>query len=301
LTIGTSGDIGFSYEIIDKRIAELRKLHSLGKPPVKVGNFYRENNDPEGRVYWRTEDDGRFEMSMELPKEHTNLKRKTLIWDVEKGGMIPSWEPVYKSRFTLGCDPFEYSNTKVDTGTSKQSDGGIAVLRSRDMSIDKGDDPHTWSTRRFVLSYRYRPASLLEYNEDVLMAAEYYGAMVFMERNKTGTWEHFIRRGRGGFLKYQMDLTTGKLADKPGYYAQGASKDEMFGELKDYIEFRGAEEDHLGFLEEARNIKAKDELTKYDKLAAHGAALLGDKSPHGKAQERMLNQTIDLSKCWVSR
>lgn len=299
LTIGTSGDIGWDYEALDKRIAELRKLHSLGKPPVKRGSFHRENNDPDGRVYWRTEEDGRFELSMELPTEQTNLKKRTLMWDVEKGTMVPSWEPMYKSRFSMGVDPFEYSNSKTDTGTSKQSDGSITVVRCRDASVDTSDDPHDWHTWRIVLTYRYRPASLLDFNEDCLMAAEYFGAMVFLERNKTGTWEHFVRRGRSGFLRYQQDLVTGKLADKPGYYAQGASKDEMFSTLKDYINYRIYEDDHLGFQEEARNIRAKDELTKCDQLASAGAAFLGEKSPHGKAQERMLSQSIDLSKSWL--
>jgi hypothetical protein len=302
LSIGTSGDIGFDYEVIDKRIAELRKLNALNKLQIKVGNFYRVNNHPEGLVYWKTEEGGKFEMSFEPSPEQTNLKRRTMGYDVEQSKMIPQWEPTFKSRFICGCDHFEYSNQRADTGSSKQSDGGIAILRERDEAIDKADDPHEWHTRTFVLSYRYRPASALEYNEDVLMACEYYGCMVFMERNKTGTWEHFIRRGRGGYLRFEMDLQTGKLADKPGYYAQGESKNDLFAEVKDYITFRGYEENHLLFLEECRNIKSKDQLTKYDRLAAHGAALLGSRSPHGKVQDNFSNQKIDLSKCsWLSR
>lgn len=302
LTIGTAGDIGFSYEVIDKRMAELRRIKSLGKLNVKVGNFYRKDNHLEGDVYWKTEEGGRFEISMDLPPEQTNLKRRTMGWDVEQSKMIPQWEPIYKSRFICGCDPFEYSNQKADTGVSKQSDGGIAILRERDESIDKSDYPSDWHTRSFILTYRYRPPSSLSYNEDVLMACEYYGCMVFMERNKTGTWEHFIRRGRGGFLRFEMDLQTGKMSDKPGYYAQGQTKDELFAEVKDYIEFRGYEENHLSFLEECREIKSKDALTKFDRLAAHGAALLGSKSPHGKIQDKFNNTKVELGACsWLSQ
>lgn len=303
LTIGTSGDMGFDYEVIDKRMAELRKLKSLGKLPVKVGNFYRHNNNhPEANVYWKTEEGGRFEISFEPPPELTNLKRRTMGWDVNQGKFVAQWEPVYKSRFICGCDPFEYSNdNKANDTSSGQSDGGIAILRERDEAIDKSDDPHDWHTRTFVLSYRYRPASLMEYNEDVLMACEYFSCMVFMERNKTGTWEHFIRRGRGGYLRYEMDLQTGKLADKPGYYAQSEEKNELFGEVKDYINFRGHEEQHFAFLEEVRNIKSKKMLTKFDRLAAHGAALLGSKSPHGKIEDRLNATSVDLGKCsWLN-
>lgn len=302
LTIGTSGDIGFDYEIIDKRMAELRKLKSLGKLPVKIGNFYRKDNSPEGLVYWRTEENGKFEMSMELPQEQTNLKRKTMVWDVEQNKFVPAFEPVYKSRFTCGCDPFEYSNQKADTGASKQSDGAMAILREHDPAIDKSDNPYDWTeTRKFVLSYRYRPASLQEFNEDAIMACEYFGAMIFMERNKTSTWEYFIKRGRGGYLKFEQDLMTGKLADKPGFYSQSASKDELFSEIKDYINFRGHQEVHLPFLEECRNIRSKDEMNKYDRLTAHGAALLGSKSPHGKSQDNFDKTKVDLSHCsWLT-
>lgn len=301
LTIGTSGDIGFSYEIIDKRMAELRKLRSLGRLDIEIGNFYRQNNNLEGLVYWRTEENGKFEMSMEMPPEQTNLKKRTMGFDIEKNKYVPMFEPVYKSRFVCGADPFEYSNQKADTGVSKQSDGGIAVLWEHDVTIDKSENPYDWESRTFVVSYRYRPASLQEYNEDVLMVCEYYGAMVFMERNKTSTWEYFIRRGRGGYLKHEQDLTTGKLADKPGFYSQSASKDELFAEIKDYITFRGHQEEHLPFLEECRNIRSKDEMTKYDRLTAHGAALLGSRSSHGKAQDIFDTQKIDLGDCkWLN-
>jgi len=301
LSIGTSGDLGFDYEIIDKRIGELRRLKSLGKLDMKTGNFYRRDNNPEGLVYWRTEANGKFEMSMEMPPEQTNLKKRSMGWDIEKNKFVPMFEPTYKSRFVCGCDPFEYSNQKADTGASKQSDGGIAMLWEHDPAKDHSDNPYDWESRTFVLSYRYRPASLQEFNEDVLMACEYFGAMVFMERNKTSTWEYFIKRGRGGYLKFEQDLTTGKLNDKPGFYSQGASKDELFAEIKDYITFRGHKEKHLSFLEECRNIRSKDEMTKYDRLTAHGAALLGSRSPHGKAQDIRDTQKVDLGKCaWLN-
>jgi len=70
------------------------------------------------------------------------------------------------------------------------------------------------------------------------MACEYYGCMVFMERNKTGTWNTSSGEQRRVF-RFEMDLQTGKLADKPGYYAQGESKNDLFAEIKDYIAFRG--------------------------------------------------------------
>ena len=295
LYFGTVSDMGFDYEVLDNRLMELRKMKSLEKMPYKVGNFERENRDPEGRVLWKTDpENGKFRMSLELPVEQANLKRETLIWDATKGMMVKGYEPVYKSRFTCGADPVEYSNSK-DVTSSKESDVGIAVLRERDMGIDFGDDPHSWQTRLFCLSYRNRSRNPDEANEDILMACEYYGAMLYLERNKTATWQYFIRRKRGGYLKYDVDLETGKRAEKPGFYSLTNSKDELFSEIKKYIDERGHMEVFDEFLQECRDIRGKDEMTKYDRFTAHGAALLGSRSIYGQIQDNVLNNTIDIS------
>jgi hypothetical protein len=133
------------------------------------------------------------------------------------------------------------------------------------------------------------------------MACEYFGGMAYLERNKTRTWEHFITRGRGGYLKFDQNLMTGQLSDKPGFYSLTANKDELFSEIKDYIAFRGHKEPHISFLEECRNIRSKEEMTKYDRLTAHGAALLGSRSSHGKAEELMNSQTFDLGNIFTKR
>jgi hypothetical protein len=285
LSIGTSGDLGFDYELLDRRLTELRKMKSFDRLPIKIGNFHRVS-EPDGDVYFREEEDGKFELSMEIPKAQTNLKRIIQGWDVSKGMFVPMFEPVYKTRFTVGADPFDYSNQRGNVSMGYQSDGGIAVLWEFDPTIDGNkDDVSAWESRRFVCSYRYRTASLDEYNEDVLMCCEYFGGMLYLERNKTRTWEHFITRSRGGFLKFDQNLMTGQVADKPGFYSLTANKDELFSEIKDYIAFRGHKEVHVSFLEECRNIRSKDEMTKYDRLTAHGAALLGSRSVYGRAEE----------------
>ena len=296
LHVGTSGDIGFDYEVLDRRMSELRKEKSLGRDPYKTGNFRRENGNLEAKVFFEEDVDGKFQVAMTLSEQHTNMKKECMGWSVNEGQMIPMWEPVYKTKFTCGADPFEYSNVRDVRGSvaSAQSDGGIGVLWERDMSIDPDDFPLNWQSRKFIVSFRYRPASLLEYNEDVLMVCEYYGAMLYVENNKRSTWEHFINRRRGGYLKYDVDLRSGKPAANPGYYASQATKDELFRELKDYILNRGHVDPFLEFLLECRNIQGKDEMTKYDRLAAHGAALLGSRSSYGRAEAFQDTQDFDI-------
>ena len=297
LYIGTSGDLGFNYEKMDSRLAELRKIKSLDNLPLKYGNFYRVNNDPEGAVFWRTEPDkAKFILAMELPSELTNLKRQGLGWDVNKQDYVPMYEPVRKTKFTVGADPVEFNNDDK-SGGSRQSDGGIAVLWEHDSELDRSENPADWDSRRCVCYYRYRPSSLQEYCEDVLMVAEYFSCLIFPENNKTRLWEYIIERGRGGFLKYQIDPRTGKRAEKPGYYASEPTKNTLFGEWKDYIEKRIHKEIMIDLIEEARNIRSMKEMNKYDGFAAFGAALMGSMSPDGKAEERFANIEIDLGGC----
>lgn len=295
LYISTISDMGFDYEILDTRIMELRKLKSLGKMPYKIGNFYRVNDNPEGDVYWKTEEGGKFEISMELPPTLINQKRRTLVYDSTKGMVVPAWKPMWESKFTCGIDPIEYRGAK-DPSTNKQSDVGMAILWEYDASVDKGDDPRDWQSGTFVLSYQNNPRSEYEYCEDCLMACEYFSAMCFPENNKPNVIKHFIDRGRGGYLKYSVDPQTGKPKDKPGYYMGTATRSEGFSEIKSYIVYHGKKEKHLGFLEQARGCRSVDDLTNNDKLAGHMAALMGSKSSFGKMNDRLNTQTIDLGK-----
>jgi len=301
LYISTVSDMGFDYEILDSRIMELRKMKSLDELPYKIGNFYRKNNDPEGDVYFNEEPEGRFELSMDIPPNLTNLKKKTLVWDANFGQMRPAWEPVINSIRILGVDPVEFRNAKSPSA-AKQSDVGIAMLWDWDGSVDKSENPKDWISRTFIMSYRNNPSSTNEYCEDCVMACEYAGAMCFPENNKTDVIQYFINRGRGGYLLYQTDPITGKPKDKPGYYASISTKNEGFSSLKDYIKLRGHKEKHLEFLLECRNIRGLDDLTNNDRLAGHISALVGAKSSYMKAEIIRNSQTIDLGGVsWLQR
>jgi len=200
------------------------------------------------------------------------------------------------NEFTLGADPFEYTNkaeSKQRDDSSRQSNGGFGVLRSRILEVDKSDDPSEWTTRRFVCSYSYRPPSTYEFNEDVIMTCVYYGCSVYMERNKTSLWQGLVERGYGGFLQFDVNLSTGKPNDKPGSYAGEDTKNELFSETKDYVNYHCHIEEHSSYLKEVKNIRGREEMTKYDRFTGHGWALVGDKRKSGglysKKQEKQSN------------
>ncbi|MHA1122317.1 MAG: hypothetical protein ACTSPC_05840, partial [Candidatus Heimdallarchaeota archaeon] len=126
-----------------------------------------------------------------------------------------------------------------------------------------------------------------DFAEDMLMAAIYYGAMIFSENNIGIVNKHCIQRGYAGYLKYAVDEITGRQKDNAGYFAGGGSKGEMMGLMRNYIAYRGHKENHLSLLLECKSIKGIEFVTNFDLLAAAGAALMGSKSSYSKIIEKM--------------
>ena len=95
---------------------------------------------------------------------------------------------------------------------------------------------------------------------------------------------------------YEVDRSTGKKKEKPGFTSLTLSKASLFSEIKDYIEFRGHKECHSSFLRECKDIKGQEEMTKYDRFTAHGAALLGSQQNyHNRILEGERTQGSDVN------
>jgi hypothetical protein len=277
--IGTAGDMVFNLEKIDQRMIELNR-----RSKIRKGNLKWKGGIPDSEVIFVDDENGRWEFSF-LPDESArNLKTKVRVYNSRTAKYEWQWKGLNWNIFTIGVDPFGYTNkaeSKLRDDNSRQSNGGLACLRSRDLETDKSDDPNTWKTRRFICSYSHRPPSTYDFNEDVLMTAVFTGGSVYLERNRENTWQHLIERGYGGFLQYDLDMSTGRPKDKPGAYASETNKDELFSEIKDYIEYHCHIEEHASFLTEVKNIRGKEEMTKFDRFTAHGWALIGDKRKTG--------------------
>lgn len=277
--IGTSGDLGFDLEIVDRRIAELRRSSR-----VVTGDFVWENDIMDSRVLFIPKSDGRFEVSLILDPGLSNQKKKEQVWVAKNRRLEYHFAPLYPERFTAGVDTFGYDNkstAKMRLNKSRQSDGGLAILRERDKETDPGDDMKEWKTFKFILSYRYRPMSTDEFNEDVLKACVYYGATTYIERNKENTWQYFMDRGYAGYLQYDIDPVTGRRAEKPGVFSLTGSKEVLFACTKDYIRYRGHQEDFISYLQEIKSIQGVEEMTLHDRFTAHGLALMGSRSKMG--------------------
>jgi hypothetical protein len=272
--LGTSGDVGFDIEAVDARMAQLRRGSK-----VRIGRLDWENGFGS-TVKFKDDPEGNFELSLILQDHERNQMIQEDYYDHLKQNWFKQWRPKNPHRFTAGIDPFRFGTSnaaKQMDSTSRQSDGGIAVLWERDNSIDASEDMAEWHTHRFVLSYRYRPPALADYCEDVLKVCVYFGAMVYMERNIERVWEYFVDNGFGGYLLYEIDRTTGKKAEKPGFMTFEQSKNDIFSLTKDYIKFRVHKEEHASYLQECKDIRGLEQMGKFDRFVAHGACLLGSR------------------------
>lgn len=289
----TVGSTSWNMENIDKRLAALNRI----KEPFIRGNFEWLEGKKFGTVIFVPRADGKFELSMPLPSSQANLRVMTTSFDALTGQVKDVWMPLNPKKGVVGADAFKFKGDKqmaINTG-SYQSDGGIAALLERDYRIDPLEKSiYECQTPRFVAAYRNRPLSD-EYNMDVLMCAQYFGFMVYPETNAGTLWEFFLKHGYDGYLLYDVDEATGKLKQRPGVYQLEKSKEEMWIEFQNYIEFRSMSENHGSILREIAKLKQFQDLNKLDLAAAAGCALLGAKSRSRQIMEDVDNVNNDYS------
>lgn len=264
---------GLNLKKITQRIKELQ----FKDDATQVGNFMWENGIEDSKVVWVPSKEGRFRISYFPPAHFTNALYKKMMTDSD-GIAKEVWFPSYPEKFTASADPFKFLKTE----TKRQSDGGGNVFWERDLMIDAGDKPiDLWETYRNVCTYRFRPPTPTEYAEDMLMMSVYYGAMIYPEIDVPLIWEHFIKRGYDGFLKYGQD-PNGVWRKTPGFNSRENTKQAIFQKHKQYIELHCSREMHIEILEECKAIKGVEDMTNYDLFTAVGGCYLGSDSDYGK-------------------
>jgi len=262
----------FPVEIIENRIAELQ----MSESKTQRGDFI-EINGIDSDVVWKENDSGRWLLSLRLSPSQTNQ------WYIKNGVRYPMHPDV----FIASADPFKFDMTEG----KRLSDFGGAVFWERDKVMDDDNkDISEWESYRFVCSYRNRTSSLEEACEDMIKMCRYFGAMMFPEINVYDVVRHFMRRGYGGYLKYQWDYKTGKFKNNPGFNSTGAVKQELFNCMRDYLKLHGMREKHIEILQECQEIKGIDYMTDYDIFTASAGCLLGSKQPK-QVQEQNKNNT----------
>ncbi len=285
---GTSGDLGLDVESVQAQMAILRR----NRRRTERYGFFRWKYGPDSEVEWVDDVDGPWVRVEDIPFEIRNQKIRTRVENFVTGQYEDSYAPRYASKYILGCDPFGYHDELLETRGTSKSKGGAGLLKEM-IESDKGKNIEDYEGFRFTMSY-LGDSTQYEFDEQMLMCCVYSGAGLFLERNKESTWKHFNDRGYRGYLRYEWDSVKQCYKDRPGYYL--TDKTELFKGLEFYINHRVHKEEIYEFLKDMTEIRDVKQLTKYDRLAGHLAALRGSQSKHGVYVDRFSNNKLDISK-----
>jgi len=203
-------------------------------------------------------DSGKFMMSYIPDNPNRKMKRGE------------HYMPIQPFQFRASADPYK---TERSGSTKALSNGGGAVFMMRDSTIDPDEKPvEEWLTHRFVCTYNHRPKTKKEYAEDMLKMCIYYNALIFPERNVSFVVDMFREWGYGGYLMYAKSKNKKQL--EPGFYTNSETQQDIFSQLRDYVEIHSERDMHPELLEEISEIDGYDDMTNYDLFTAAGGCLI---------------------------
>ena len=291
--LGEAGDVGFDMQIIDDRIIELQR----NKKSIR-GNFEWQNGHFHDDVKWVQDDDGRFEVS-NLFSDRANRRVRDIIYDSIDQVDKDTWVPLDPDFATAGADPFKNKKAaeiKKSPSYSRSglSDGGLTIFWDYDEQLDGRKPRSEWESGSVICTYRFRPATSDDFCEDVLKACIWYGAMLYPEMNIPDMHDKFCEWGYEGYLKYDIG-PDGMVKREPGVHMLAGAKQSGFNSVRDYISYHGHKINHLGLLQECKNITSFDDLTNHDLLASFIVALLGSRSRYSKILKQDSGANIDIS------
>jgi hypothetical protein len=230
------------------------------------GDFYWKGGLTDGEVGWRPDPEGRFYMSRLFLTGETNKR-------IFRDNM---WAPASPDRFVGSPDTFG-----VNVALGRKSNGGLVIRWRRDVIVDPmTKDEGLVESDRDIVTYSFRPDTVDEYCEDMLMAHVYCGAMCYPERNKTNVIDHFRRRGYGGYLLYDVDRITGKPRPEPGWWNKNELVDSAIRWLQDDVVKNISRSFHPDLLKEYLEFGGRTYLTDFDLVASKLGTLIAEKNPY---------------------
>lgn len=286
--LGSTGDLGFNYVLIDQRLSELRRQ----KKSIR-GNLKRRGT----KVDWIEDENGRFVVSNLFIDQQVEPVFGDPVWDEDKQSFVPAYRPKYPSRRIAGGDPFDYGQggKKADYHLSK---GGGAVVTTADPN-ESDKNIRDWDSFQLEWYYEYNPPSLKEYCEDMLSMCIWCDCMINFESNKKGAIKYFIDEGFGGYL-WRATLTDGTIRKDYGTYSQAGTKNDMLNATRDFIEYRAHKCNISEYLVAAKSITHPSQLTFNDGFTAVGWALYAAQGSYGTAIERIEDTDVDLQSFYDS-
>jgi len=276
---GVAGQLGLPNEFLRKRKEQL----TLRSETIR-GEFIWTDKQ-KLRVIFTERGDGRWVVAKQLSPQHsckvTTMEQYSAFEDDE----IIVNRPDGVIQTIVGVDSHQFSNKNearyIEAQNTKKSETGIAVMQRRDKSIDQNDDPRTWKSKKFIASFKGRLATSDEQADEALKAAVYYNGLINIETNRREVWEAIIKRRMGGYLNFHVELLANgepRMSLVPGTVLTLQKKITGFSMLADYLENYWAIEPIYEFITDCDEISSIEELTNYDRIAAHMQCLFGDES-----------------------
>jgi len=184
--------------------------------PVR-GNFAWANGQPDTKVVWHPDPNGRWLVDWHPKAEHRN-----------KFTIVNGYKKPTGTTVVSGVDPFDHKTTT----DSRKSDAACYSLR-------KYDPMNPGGSNKFISEYVNRPSTPEMFYEDILMQNVYFSSEVLIENNKPGILNYFRMRGYYGYLMKRPESTQTKFSKKseePGIPMTGdAARDALINALVTYI------------------------------------------------------------------
>ena len=283
--------IALKNQFFNKDILETREQYLNFDAPEhrpRKGMFVRKS--PDGDVIWVDDPEGISYLSIDLKDlAHKYGGHYLPNQRVKENGI---WSPVSPLYFVASFDTFSQDKTQ-----GRASNGGGAIKWMLDKVIDPDiKDKSERLSCKPVWTCSYRPETVEEYVDQMIMACQYFNAMCYPENNVKNLIQQFIERGYGGYLLYDIDPNTGHRSQYPGWWHGGAGNGKALGAfnlMRDDIALNGARWQHPDLLVECLSIIDPKDMTNWDLFTSYCGCLMAEKNPFYSMMRESFDNRID--------
>lgn len=259
-----SKNLFFDIKKIEDRIIELEfDQHKI----LRTGYLKWNNNIPDTFPIW-VDDDLKPKFICSMMPEAFNLPQ------IKYTSLSGVKYPLFGDKFISSADAFRMENNT----SNNISKGGGATRWMFDPYVD-GDKktPYDYDSQRLIMTYQYKPPTIEEYCEDMLLMCLFYGSYMYPEQNIDEVSKYFIKHGYYGFLLYEVNPVTGKKKPNPGFFTVPTTKADLFNLIRDDIHFHAHKCEHIEWLKDCLSIRNMDDMRKYDRFTAVAGTIRGEK------------------------
>jgi hypothetical protein len=254
---------------------------TLGNPDVKekivrVGDFKWKDDIPDSTVvFMDNETNGMWEVSyLNISDESKNKKVR---WGEFNG--VTQWELGVDNRRVIGYDPYSHKRTQ---DINKESEAGAAVFQKYDFHIP---EEHTDT---FIADFAGRLTSPDLAHEQVIMAAVFFGAMIFPESNKYGAIDYIERRGYSKYIMERPSSSGSSLHYRgvKGMPSNTSTITYYTEKTKNHVDKFGKKLKHLRIVRDWLEFNPQN-TTKYDSGVAASFAIVAADKPISEESESL--------------